>query len=683
MGNGIFGRSVINESGVQLNPPQDDSLGLGSSVIDQTAAAMIVCQRGRTDKPFWVYKNTWRNRCGHPKPLRASQLNEYALHFKEAFDSGTQAILVQRISYLPSNEVGAPNFKNDYVIIAGKLPTVPQPKPEIQVFVQSQLPTEILGEPASITSNNTFISDHTAWADEEVVPFPMTINGNFVQVDVDFTGVASMTEVAQRIESAVNTPNPLITVEFNINDGFTVTTVLVGSSASIESSVDNIMMSYMGFAENTTDVGIDGGTLPNDMVMIAAYKMKDFILDGYSVQVNFDAFNDAVITKDSIRLNLSIIDNVDSSTLYSISGAIEPSSVDESGNTRYIGDIAELFNDVFDFYEGTYPDINKTSLQDTLNASVDVNGRPIYYTLSITPTTIVNEVPFGDSAYEYSHLKLMDTTEQFEYLMGAGTQSLGLIERLALIMKERGVVFNLDVPSNLSVDDAVTWIGQFNFDPKYDHLMRRLYTPIKARNPLTNGMSMWGSSGLYTGLHCARNAIKNGYGLPAMNAPIAGESARLTRTMMRQEVTVNDVAKRKLAKARIIPVIREVYESGNWVVFFDSLSGNPKDNSFLKLASVGEMSNYLDRRIATRAKTALQNPMPVAIEQMTTFIDALLEAAKTSEWLQNSAELGGKAYEFSVTASIANPNDEMVIVFDACYVGVNRKTTITQTIKRP
>lgn len=681
MGNGLFGRSVINESGVQLNPPQDDSLGLGSSAIDQTAAAMIVCQRGRTDKPFWVYKNSWRNRCGHPQPLRASQLNEYALHFKEAFDNGTQAILVQRIAYLPSNDEDAPNFKNDYVIIAGKLPTLLQPKPEIQVFVQSQLPTEILGEPASITSNAAFESDHTVYAGEGTIQFVMTINGSIVQVPVDFTGVTSMAQVAQRIEDAVNTPTPLVNITFGVS-GFTVTTILVGATASITSGVDNLLMTYMGF-NNATDTGVDGGTLPNDMVMIAAYKMKDYILDGYSVQVNFDTFNDAVITKDSIRLNLAIIDNVDSSILYSISGAIEPSSVDESGNTRYIGDIAELFNDVFDFYEGTYPDNNKTSLQDTLNASVDVNGRPIYYTLSITPTTIVNEVPFGDSAYEYSHLKLMDTTEQFEYLMGAGTQSLGLIERLALIMKERGVVFNLDVPSNLSVDDAVTWIGQFNFDPKYDHLMRRLYTPIKARNPLTNGMSMWGSSGLYTGLHCARNAIKNGYGLPAMNAPIAGESARLTRTMMRQEVIVNDVAKRKLAKARIIPVIREVYESGNWVVFFDSLSGNPKDNSFLKLASVGEMSNYLDRRIATRAKTALQNPMPVAIEQMTTFIDALLEAAKTSVWLQNSADLGGKAYEFSVTASIANPNDEMVIVFDACYVGVNRKTTITQTVKRP
>lgn len=683
MGNGLFGRTVINESGVQLNPPQDDSLGLGVSAIDQTAAAMIICQRGRTDKPFWVYKNTWRNRCGHPKPLRASQLNEYALHFQEAFANGTQAILVQRIDYLPSNDVGAPAFKNDYVIIAGKLPTVPLPKPEIAVFVQEQLPTEIAGEPASISSSNTFSTDFNDFINNSPMTFFMNINGANVSRTLDFTGVTSMSGVAQYIEDEVNTPTPLINVSYAVGTGFTFTTLLVGSGANITAGVDSLFLNLTGIADNTTDTGVDGGTLPNDMVMIAAFKMKDYILDGYTVQVNFDAYNDAVITKDSIRLNIDIIDNVDGSTLYSISGAIEPSSVDESGNTRYIGDIAELFNDVFEIYEGVYPDNNKPSLENTLNASTDVNGRPIYYELSITPTTIVNEVPYGDSAYEYSHLKLMDTTEQFEYLMSVGTQSVGLIERLALISKERGVVFNLDVPSDLSIDDAVTWMGQFVFDPKYDHLIRRLHCPQKARNMLTNGMSMWGSSGFYTGLHCARNAIKNGYGLPAMNAPIAGESARLTRTMMRQAVVVNDVAKRKLAKARIIPVIREVYETGNWVVFFDSLSGNSKDNSFLKLASVGEMSNYLDRRIATRAKTALQNPMPVAIEQMTTFIDALLEAAKTSGWLQNSADLGGNAYEFSVTASIAEPQDVMVIVFDACYVGVNRKTTITQTVKRP
>lgn len=169
-------------------------------------------------------------------------------------------------------------------------------------------------------------------------------------------------------------------------------------------------------------------------------------------------------------------------------------------------------------------------------------------------------------------------------------------------MKERGVVFNFDVPSEFDVDQAVAWVGQFSIDPKYVHLARCLYAPIKARNPLTSGMSFWGSSGVLTGLSCARNAIKNGFGFPPMNAPIAGEQARLNRSLMRQNVIVNDVAKRKLAKARIIPVIFEVYESGNFVVFFDSLSMNPKDNSFLKLSSVGEMSNYLDKRIATRAK---------------------------------------------------------------------------------
>lgn len=683
MGNGIFGRVVQGESGIQLNAPKDDSLGIGSSSTDLTAAAMIISRRGRIDKPFWVYKNSWRGRTGHPEPLRASPNNEYALHFHEAFRDGTQAILVQRIGYQPTNDANAPAFKNDYVIVAAKLPTVALPKPEVRVFVQETLPTEVIGTPASIISNDSFVSDFNSYNAEGIVSFSMDINGAYLQVDVDFAGVSSMAEVAQRIEDAVNADGALITVSFDIVDGFTVTTLLVGSAASIVSSVDNIMMGLMGFSDNTTDTGVDGGVLPNGFKMIAAYKMKDLILDGYTVQVHLDTFSDTTITADSVNLSIDIVDNVDLSVLYSISGAVTVTSIDDGGNTRYIGDIAEMYNDVFDFYEGEYPLANLTSLGDTLNASFDVNGRPVFYELSITPTTIVNAAPFGDVDFEWSHLKLLDTTEQFEYLMGAGTRTIGLLDRLAIIMKERGTVFNFDVPSEFSVDAAVAFRGQISIDSKFAHLARCLYAPIKARNPLTNGMNFWGASGVLTGLSCARNAIKNGFGFPAMNAPVAGEDARLGRSLMRQTTIINDVAKRKLAKAQIIPVIFEVYESGNFVVFFDSLSMNPKDSSFLKLSSVGEMANYLDKRIATRGKSALQKPMAQAIEEMTAFVDGLLENAESSKWLQKSSNLDGKAYEFRVYASVANSADQLLVDYEACYDGVNRKTTITQTVKRP
>lgn len=693
MGNGLFQRVVANESGIQLNPPKDDSLGIGSSNTDLTAGAMIICKRGRVDKPFWVYKNTWRNRTGHPEPLRASINNEYALHFQEAFRDGTQAILVQRIGYLPSNTEGAPAFKNDYVIIAAKLPTLSVPKPEVMVFVQDTLPTDTVSLPATITSPNSpnpFEGDFAAWAAHGVASFYITINGTFIQLrpaDLDFSGVTSMADVVNTLEAAINTPTPIIDITFDVDDGFTFTTLLTGEDASIEFSYPDLstqINELLGFAGNEVANGSGAATdLPNGYKMVAAYKMKDYILDGYSVQVHLDTFNDAAVTADSVRLSISIIDNVDLSTLYAISGAITTTSMDDGGNTRYIGDLAELYNDVFDFYEGDYPLVNMPSLGETLNASFDVNGRPIYYELSVTPTTIVNPTPFGDVDFEWSHLKLLDTTEQFEYLMGAGTRSIALIERLVLIMKERGVVFNFDVPSEFDIDQAVAWVGQFSIDPKYVHLARCLYAPIKARNSLTSGMSFWGSSAVLTGLSCARNAVKNGFGFPPMNVPIAGEQARLGRSLMRQTVIVNDVAKRKLAKARIIPVIFEVYESGNFVVFFDSLSMNPKDNSFLKLSSVGEMSNYLDKRIATRAKSSLQKPMSVAIEEVSAFIDGLLENAESSKWLQKSAELGGNAYEYTVYASIANPQDEMIIEYSACFDGVNRKTTITQTVKRP
>lgn len=707
MAGGIFSRQIGSESAVQLNPIQDDSQSAGTNDIDQSAATIGVFTRGRMDKPFWVTPSNWQRRLGRPKPLRQSLLNEVYLHISDAFRRGTQRILVQRLDWAPSQ--GGPTTTNDYVIVAAKLPTVPLPKPEIQVFVMDALPSGVPATPAIILSIGAD-ADFTHYRDGEfefalgvptVTVNPaqsavcFVINGTDTFRVLDFSAVTSMADVAQVIETGFNNITPLINVSYAAGV-FTVETVATGTAATLalyhRPDIADDITNYLGYVAQTeanylggyvapSDAGTNsvGSSLPNGYYMIAAYKLKDIILDGYTVSVHLDAYNDQVIDDKSVRMTLDIIDTVSREKLYSISGALADDSLDEFGDTRYIGDLAELLNDVFVFTAGVYPVEYMPSLADTLNASFDVNGNAIFYELAVTPST-QDTGAFGEADFEVAKLKLLNTTEQYGYLLGGGSRALGLLSRLGDIAYERAVNFAYDVPSEYTPSQAIAWNNQLAFDT---HYATCYWAPIKSVNHLTGGKSLWGSSGANVGMRCARNANRNSFGFARKNAPVAGVRAKLGRVKMISTYELSQPERNDLAKARINYVGNETYAEGSFFVFVDSLTQKRSDTSFLKLNSVAEMSTDLDQQITRFAKSSLQLPMEESIAATLEFAEGLLDAAQNSKWLKPSADLGGNAWIVVVMPSEANPADEMFIEFSACYDGVNRQTKITQTVKRP
>lgn len=694
MAGGIFSRQIGSESAVQLNPIQDDSQSAGTNDIDQSAATIGVFTRGRMDKPFWVTPSNWQRRLGRPKPLRQSLLNEVYLHISDAFRRGTQRILVQRLDWAATE--GGPTTTNDYVVIAAKLPTVPLPKPEIQVFVMDALPSGVPATPAitlSIGADTDFahyrdgefafaLGVPTVTVDPTNSAVGFVINGTDTLRFLDFSAVTSMADVAQVIETGFNNVTPLINVSYAAGV-FTVETVATGTAATLAQwnpDVADDITNYLGFVAQT-DAGADsiGSSLPNGYYMIAAYKLKDIILDGYTVSVHLDAYNDQVIDDKSVRMTLDVIDPVSREKLYSISGALADDSLDEFGDTRYIGDLAELLNDVFVFTAGVYPVENMPSLANTLNASFDVNGNAIFYELAVTPST-QDTGAFGEADFEVAKLKLLNTTEQYGYLIGGGSRALGLLSRLGDIAYERAVNFAYDVPSEYTPSQAIAWNNQLGFD---SHYTTCYWTPVKAVNHLTGGKSFWGSSGANVGMRCARNAIRNSFGFARKNAPIAGVRAKLGRVKMVSNYELSQPERNDLAKARINYVGNETYAEGSFFVFVDSLTQKRSDTSYLKLNSVAEMTTDLDQQITRFAKSSLQLPMEESIAATLEFAEGLLDAAQNSKWLKPSADLGGKAWIVVVVPSEVNPADEMFIEFSACYDGVNRQTKITQTVKRP
>lgn len=93
-----FTRQLGAESGVQLNPLQDNSeLASLWDNSDQCLGTMIRSTRGRVDKPFRVNRGNIYRALGFGENIRVTRLNEAFVHLVEAVNSGTYEAIVQRL----------------------------------------------------------------------------------------------------------------------------------------------------------------------------------------------------------------------------------------------------------------------------------------------------------------------------------------------------------------------------------------------------------------------------------------------------------------------------------------------------------------------------------------------------------------------------------------------------------
>jgi hypothetical protein len=92
-----FTRQIGSESGVQLNPLNDNSEISASDNQDQVFAILMRATRGRIDKPFLVNRGNVYRKLGNGEQMRVSQLNEAWVHVVEALDSGAYSAVVQRL----------------------------------------------------------------------------------------------------------------------------------------------------------------------------------------------------------------------------------------------------------------------------------------------------------------------------------------------------------------------------------------------------------------------------------------------------------------------------------------------------------------------------------------------------------------------------------------------------------
>lgn len=376
----------------------------------------------------------------------------------------------------------------------------------------------------------------------------------------------------------------------------------------------------------------------------------------------------------SNEVRLRILD-LQGAELFNFTGSLDPAAKDDFGNSYYLPNVvSEQSNDDLEVVVAA-------------NASVPV-ASPFYGLDSATGIEKIADadlVYFSEGGTTYTAADvdravaaLRNTMFQYGYLSLLGSQSTLVISKLGPLAIRINKQLIGDIPGNLSVDAAITFTQQFNFD---SHYIQWYWAPLKALDPVNGGKSIFGVSGAQIGLRCQRNAQTDANGVPPKNYPIAGKGWPLSRTGVIQVATPSDEDLEKLAKARINPVIFQAYNDANSFVFFDSLT-SAKTSADRKLIAVAEMSSQVDDWVTAAVKGYLQKPMREAIKNTTDFLQQMFEGLEAAKWLIPSSSLEDRAYVAQVVPNAQRPKDRIDVSYWLSFDGTTRAIYVQQTISK-
>lgn len=472
-----------------------------------------------------------------------------------------------------------------------------------------------------------------------------------------------------------NVVNDFVVIQVDANQGALKTEtgepILNGAGAAI--TVGNT-------AIITTAASISTGFVDE---LAIAFKLKDGINEGFVVRANFDAYDDVdawndahtVFNPKSLRITIEILDKTSLQVLYRAVGAVNPDSVDEFNQSRYIGDLA---SDVFIFSAGNLPNASYQEALEDSTMGLMLDGTRLFVRKSVDPFNHI-DTTYTNSELDTAVNALRYTNEDFGYIMGGGTQSVPLLTRLIALSYHTETLLAIDVPSTKTEEEAITWVTALNVD---NFLISCYWTPLKCDEPLNGGKQSWGSSGAQIGLRCNRNARLNSLGFAPKNNPIAGKDWPLPRSGITQLRTPTANQLSALAKAKINPVILDKFSDGSRYTFRDSLTMARTLISKKKLISVAEMSAHLNQMVVRIGKDHIQKGMTVAIARCRAQIERLCQNAEASGWLVPSRDpqMLGLTFTLDLKPNESHPNDWLDIRFAVSFDGVARVVIIEQTI---
>lgn len=415
-----------------------------------------------------------------------------------------------------------------------------------------------------------------------------------------------------------------------------------------------------------------------------AVKHLECYNDGIVIEYRADEVKVGGVATANNKLTLRIRDK-DGNLLYEFYGSLDPAAKDDYGNSAYLPDVALALTDAVEISIGTVG--AGATIEPTSPAyGYDTNGQEKWAKSGVLVCFDEGGTAYATADYMAARQSLQYTPFNYAYISSGGTQAPALLAQLAQLAFDTNRQLRFDIPGNLTPEAAITFVEQLNMGASPTaHLMHAFWSPIKSDDPTgVNPKGHIGTATLNIAYACLRNAQTNAKGFAPKNYVIAGREWPIRRTRMTQVYSPRDQELNALARAKINPVMYEVYSGGGRYVFRDSLTCALVESSLKKLISVADMSTSIDDSVTRFGKDILQLPMQVAVKKMQDFLVELFSGAEASGWLvpSNAAEMNGKAWKFDVRPNEVRPYDRMDCSYGLRYDGTVRQVFVTQTLTR-
>ena len=458
---------------------------------------------------------------------------------------------------------------------------------------------------------------------------------------------------------------------------------------------DAAVLSWIVCAEDSGSPGeylfTTSATAPEGAYLFAIKHMECFN-GGITVEFRADAKRaaGAAAANDKITIRIREPDGV---LLDEVTGSLNAASVDDYGNSEYLPNVVErVLGDRYEVLVGADAALGTDPETYGIPTTSDAYG---YDAATGAENWVVSDVmdyfAEGGTAYDAEDYlrarnQLYDTEFGYGYIASAGSQAVGLLAQLAALAHDMNRQMRFDVPGSLSVDAAITWVEQLNFDEADSaHLLHAFWAPIKTDCPVgINGKGYYGTALWNIARSCARNAVTDANGFARKHYAVAGKDWPLGRSGVVQVAKPTPQQFNALSAARINPVVFQTFAGGGLYVVWDVLTQAQVENSLKKLIPVAEMSTAIDTFVTRFGKEALLLPMDVAVTRTGDALKRLFGNAVTAGWLVSSdePEMGGNAYVYEVRPNAQRPHDRMDVSYRLRYTGTNRQTVVTQTLSR-
>jgi hypothetical protein len=380
---------------------------------------------------------------------------------------------------------------------------------------------------------------------------------------------------------------------------------------------------------------------------------------------------DDLVDTDTQEISFRLRDTISTRVIYEFSGSLDPEAVDDFGESRYLPNIVSAGTD------NVVVEVADDAVVPPTAAfyGLDVNGDEKWVAAHLMYFT-EDSTSYSSTDVDRAMHALKYSEHAFGYLTTGASRSTLVISKMWALGDDINKQVGIDVPGDLSVAGAISFVQQFNIDSFYAQFY---YAPLRAKDPLNGGKDILGTAGIQFGLRCRRNALTDSNGVPPKNRAIAGKEWPVTRVGLQQVITVDEIQLSDLAKARINPVLFERYTNSSSYVFRDALTGAKKESD-RKLIPVADMSTQIDDWVAAYGKEVLLLPMKETLKRMRRFLKELFEGLETADWLVPSEELDGSSFVATVEPNSQRPKDRVDVAYWLSFDGMTRAIYIQQTI---